>query len=72
VSVMELETGCRLLLLLHRRGMQGRAYTLFAPASHEFCAAHASTPAIANGAMPLGQTCQSRQLSTAATWRKGG
>jgi hypothetical protein len=66
---MELETGCRLLLLLHRGGMQGRAYTLFAPASHEFCTAHAWTPAIAlNCAMPAAdQTCQSRQLSTAAT-----
>src|SRR5262249_54505298 len=44
VSVMELETGCRLLLVLHRGRMQGRAYTLFAPASHEFCRAHALTP----------------------------
>src|SRR5580693_7555775 len=49
VSVMELETGCRLLLLLHRGGMQGRAYTLFAPVSHEFCKANALTPAIASG-----------------------
>src|ERR1700726_4932860 len=48
VSVMELETGCRLLLLLHRGGAQGRAYTLFAPVSHEFCKANALTAAIAS------------------------